>query len=83
MDIQETIDKLDKLQAVSDEAKKKKNRLEGESEANDKRLKELEERSLKEIGVPSSELPKLLEEYEQKIKKYTEEIDVILNGVKQ
>lgn len=82
IDIQETIKKLDRLQAISDEAKNKKSRLEGEAEANAKRLKEHEDRCLSEIGIPSSELPRVLEEYEKKIQKYTEEIESILNGVK-
>jgi len=80
MDVQETIKKLDLLQKKADEIKSKKNKLEGEEEAAYKRLKELEERSLKEIGVPVDELQNVVDEYTTKVENYTSEIEKLLGN---
>lgn len=82
IDVQETNKKIDILQAKADEIRKKKNRLEGETEANEKRIKELEERSVQEVGVPTDKLPSVLQEYSDKIAKAIEESEAILNDVK-
>jgi len=78
MEIQDITKKLEKLQLKAEEIKQQKSKLEGEAQALNNRLVELEERSIQETGVKIAELPRLITGYETKISDYMKEIENIL-----
>ena len=79
MDTQAVTKRLDELQKKAELIKQQKSKLEGEAQALQTRLNELEEKVRIEAGVEVKELPNLIKGYETRIENYMKEIEEVLS----
>lgn len=80
MDTQEITKKLDALRKKAEDIKQQRSKLEGEEQALQNRISEIEKRAKDDTGEDISALPGMIEEYEKKILDYVQKIENILGA---
>jgi len=78
MDTQEITKKLETLRRRAEDIKQQRSKLEGEEQALQVRISEIEKRAEDEAGAKISALPDMIKEYEDKISGYIKKMEEIL-----